>query len=111
MAVEIKRSALVGIPCKIEEARFCPSCEIVTEREICPCCDTTPTVPHRERDSTDPRYCVNCGDGPFDAAALRVMTWSYDHYTQCEGDLICTCRPCLAERAEGDADPQAIWKD
>lgn len=110
MAIGINSTSLIGVPCKIEEARFCESCEIVTERALCPCCERGLTVPHPERDSTDPRYCVNCGGGPFDAADLRVMTWSFDPHTQCEGDLCCTCRPCLAERAE-DCDPQAVWKD
>lgn len=109
MAVGIKRSALVGIPCKIEEVRFCPSCEIVTERELCPCCETQATVPHPERGSGDQHYCTDCADG-FEDAWLRVKTWSYNPYDQSEGDLVFTCKACLEEEAE-QGNTQAVWKE
>ena len=109
MAIGIKRSALVGIPCKIEEARLCPSCEIVTEREMCPLCESNPTIPHPESGSPCVQhYCMDCA-GEFPNEQLRVKTWSFAPHDQCEGDLVCTCRECLLEYAMSD-DPQAVWK-
>ena len=109
MAVGIKRSALVGIPCKIKEARFCPSCEIVTERDVCPCCDTEATVPHPEVGTDDQHYCTDCAN-PFPDTEVRVKTWSYNPYDQCEGGLVFVCRGCVAESAE-QGNTQAIWKE
>lgn len=111
MAVGIKKSALVGIPCKIEEARLCPECVIVTERETCPLCERLATVPHPEVAACLKRnydFCVGCG-GEFPSDQLRVLTWSFSPYDQSEGDLVCQCRECLEKTK--DVDPQAVWKE
>ena len=110
MAIGIKSTALVGCPCKLHEARYCPSCEIVTERELCPLCETTQTVRHPELLSDPQRgICVECGD-EMPHEFLRVKTWSFAPYDQCEGDLVCMCRICFDEYVMSD-DPNAVWRE
>lgn len=108
MAIGCKRSDFEGFPCKISESRLCESCELVTERLACPLCDVA-TVEHEERKSEFPRYCVDCAD-EFTDVDVRVKTWSFSPYDQCEGGLVFVCRSCLQAAWDG-GNPQAIWKE
>lgn len=109
MAIGIDSTALLGIPCKIQETRLCEHCRAVTERQECPRCEAA-TIEHPDRHNPEQRYCIDCAE-PFLADELRVNTWSFRPYDQDEdGDICCSCRPCIELMHEEQGDPQAVWK-
>ena len=79
--------------CKIEDARLCKECHLVTVNENCDLCGKI-TVRHPESDDVHQHYCLDCAEEITREQAV-VRTWKDDAYGQLEcGMLITVCEAC-----------------
>lgn len=80
--------------CKIDDARLCEECMLVTVDKECDLCEAK-TIRHPEADELDrQQYCVDCA-GEITREEAIVRTWKDDPFEQCEdGMLITVCQGC-----------------
>jgi hypothetical protein len=80
--------------CRIDQARLCQECRLVTVDEKCDLCGKA-TSRHPESDAVQEQYyCLDCAEEITREQAI-VRTWKDDAYQQLEdGMLITVCEAC-----------------
>lgn len=91
--------------CKIDNAKLCQECCLVTVDDECDLCEAA-TIRHPEADEIDrQQYCIDCAEEISRDQAI-VRTWKDDPYEQCDdGMLITVCRRCE------DIRQAELWSD